>query len=101
MMGGWREFAFEVVTLWTIHRFMHPLVYGDYPPVMRRNVGSRLPELTPDESARVRGSFDFVGINQYGAILVEADLSQLKRKLRDYYGDTAAKFVTRKHGNKK
>lgn len=74
--------------------FMHPLVYGDYPPVMRRNVGSRLPELTPDESARVRGSFDFVGINQYGAILVEADLSQLKRKLRDYYGDTAAKFVT-------
>ncbi|KAM0833672.1 hypothetical protein ACQ4PT_064115 [Festuca glaucescens] len=67
----------------------------DYPPVMRRNVGSRLPELTPDESARVRGSFDFVGINQYGAILFEADLSQLKRKLRDYYGDTAAKFVTR------
>jgi hypothetical protein len=41
-----------------------------------------------------------VGINQYGAILVEADLSQLNRKLRDYYGDTAAKYVTRKHGNK-
>ncbi|KAM0840281.1 hypothetical protein ACQ4PT_059767 [Festuca glaucescens] len=74
--------------------FMHPLVYGDYPPVMRRNVGSRLPELTPDEPARVRGSFDFVGNNQYSAILVEADLSQLKRKLRDYYGDIAAKFVT-------
>ncbi|XP_066370100.1 beta-glucosidase 31-like isoform X3 [Miscanthus floridulus] len=78
----------------TIEWFMHPLVYGDYPPVMRRNVGSRLPVLTAQESAMVRGSFDFVGINQYGALLVEADLGQLKRELRDYYGDAAINFAT-------
>ncbi|KAL5651787.1 hypothetical protein ACJX0J_037245, partial [Zea mays] len=74
--------------------FMHPLVYGDYPPVMKRNVGARLPSLTARDSAMVRGSLDFVGINQYGAILVEADLGQLDRDLRDYYGDMATNFVT-------
>ncbi|TVU06507.1 hypothetical protein EJB05_49728, partial [Eragrostis curvula] len=74
--------------------FMHPLVYGDYPAVMRRNAGSKLPTLTAEESARVQGSFDFVGINQYGALYVEADLSQLKQALRDYNGDTVAKLVT-------
>ncbi|OEL17517.1 Beta-glucosidase 32 [Dichanthelium oligosanthes] len=33
-------------------KFMNPLVYGHYPPVMKRNAGSRLPKLTADESAR-------------------------------------------------
>ncbi|KAL6640106.1 hypothetical protein ACP70R_022416 [Stipagrostis hirtigluma subsp. patula] len=70
--------------------FMHPLVFGEYPPVMRRNAGCRLPTLTAQESARVRGSFDFLGINHYGALYVEADLSQLKQMLRDYNGDAAA-----------
>ncbi|KAK3123234.1 hypothetical protein QOZ80_8AG0626880 [Eleusine coracana subsp. coracana] len=74
--------------------FLHPLVYGDYPAVMRRNAGSRLPTLTDEVSARVRGSFDFVGINHYGALEVEADLSQLKQTLRDYTADTAAKILT-------
>ncbi|GJN03257.1 hypothetical protein PR202_ga20682 [Eleusine coracana subsp. coracana] len=74
--------------------FMHPLVYGDYPPVMRRNAGSRLPILTNKESVRVRGSFDFVGINHYGVLYVEADMSQLNQTLRDYSADTAAKLVT-------
>jgi beta-glucosidase len=75
---------------------MHPLVYGDYPPVMRRNAGSRLPALTAEESATVHGSFDFVGVNQYGAIYVQADPSQLKQELRDYAADAASKYVTRK-----
>ncbi|KAK3121547.1 hypothetical protein QOZ80_8BG0655870 [Eleusine coracana subsp. coracana] len=74
--------------------FMHPLVYGDYPPVMRRNAGSRLPILTNKESARVHGSFDFVGINHYGVLYVEADMSQLNQTLRDYCADMAAKLVT-------
>nr|CAB3453928.1 unnamed protein product [Digitaria exilis] len=32
--------------------FMHPMVYGDYPPVMRKNVGSRLPSFTDEERKR-------------------------------------------------
>ena len=43
--------------------FMHPMVFGDYPPVMRKNVGSRLPTFTDEEAARVRGSFNFVRFN--------------------------------------
>jgi beta-glucosidase len=78
------------------NRFLHPLVYGDYPPVMKRNAGSKLPSLTAKESARVRGSFDFVGVNQYGAIYVADDPSQLKQELRDYSADEATKYVTRK-----
>ncbi|KAF0914117.1 hypothetical protein E2562_026513 [Oryza meyeriana var. granulata] len=72
--------------------YMHPLVYGDYPPVMRKNVGSRLPSFTDEESKRVLGSFDFVGFNHYVAVYVKADLSKLDQSLRDYMGDAAVKY---------
>ena len=71
---------------------MHPLVHGDYPPVMRKNVGSRLPSFTAEELKRVQGSFDFVGFNHYIAVYVKADLSQLDHSLRDYMGDAAVKY---------
>ncbi|KAM0843104.1 hypothetical protein ACQ4PT_057925 [Festuca glaucescens] len=86
--------AAERMNDFTLGWFLHPLVYGDYPPVMKRNAGSKLPALTAEESARVRGSFDFVGVNQYGAIYVADDPSQLKRELRDYSADEATKYVT-------
>jgi beta-glucosidase/6-phospho-beta-glucosidase/beta-galactosidase len=71
---------------------MHPMVYGDYPPVMHKNVGSRLPSFTDEERRRVKGSFDFVGFNHYIAVYVKADLSRLDQKLRDYMGDAAVKY---------
>ncbi|KAM0906026.1 hypothetical protein ACQ4PT_017005 [Festuca glaucescens] len=86
--------AAERMNDFTLGWFLHPLVYGDYPPVMKRNARSKLPALTAKESARVRGSFDFVGINQYGAIYVADDPSQLKRELRDYSADEATKYIT-------
>uniref|UniRef100_A0A0E0M391 4-hydroxy-7-methoxy-3-oxo-3,4-dihydro-2H-1,4-benzoxazin-2-yl glucosidebeta-D-glucosidase n=1 Tax=Oryza punctata TaxID=4537 RepID=A0A0E0M391_ORYPU len=72
--------------------YMHPLVYGDYPPVMRKNVGSRLPSFTDEESKRILGSYDFVGFNHYVAIFVRADLSKLDQSLRDYMDDAAVKY---------
>ena len=71
---------------------MHPMVYGDYPPVMRKNVGSRLPSFTDEERKRVTGSFDFVGFNHYIAVYVKADLSRLDQKLRDYMFDAAVAY---------
>ncbi|KAL6846781.1 hypothetical protein ACP4OV_024229 [Aristida adscensionis] len=68
--------------------FMHPLVYGDYPPVMRSNVGDRLPVLKLEESEKVRGSFDFVGFNHYLIMRVQADINS-RQKFRDYYVDAA------------
>ncbi|KAJ6815482.1 beta-glucosidase 6 [Iris pallida] len=45
--------------------FMDPLFFGDYPSSMRKRVGDRLPKFSADESALVKGSLDFVGINHY------------------------------------
>lgn len=54
--------------LWAfLGRFMHPLVYGEYPKTMQNIVGKRLPKFTKEEVKMVKGSFDFVGINQYTA----------------------------------
>lgn len=38
---------------------------GNYPPSMRRQLGDRLPQFTPEESALLRGSSDFYGMNTY------------------------------------
>ncbi|XP_062199058.1 beta-glucosidase 32-like [Phragmites australis] len=69
--------------------FMHPLVYGDYPPVMRIRVGDRLPRLAEEESAKVRGSFDFVGFNHYLILRVQSAEIDSAQKLGDYYVDAA------------
>lgn len=73
-------------------RFIHPLVYGTYPAVIKKNVGSRLPVLLDEDSKRVKGSFDFIGINHYGSLLVQDDMRQLENQVRDYMSDTAVKM---------
>ncbi|GAQ83224.1 Beta-glucosidase [Klebsormidium nitens] len=45
--------------------FADPVFRGDYPASMRRNLGSRLPSFSPAESASLRGSVDFIGVNHY------------------------------------
>ncbi|XP_027065676.1 beta-glucosidase 12-like [Coffea arabica] len=47
--------------------FMNPLVYGDYPPSMRILVGNRLPKFRPQQSKKLIGSYDFLGLNYYTA----------------------------------
>ncbi|ESQ37106.1 hypothetical protein EUTSA_v10002493mg [Eutrema salsugineum] len=44
---------------------LHPLVFGDYPDVMKRIVGKRLPSFSDEESDLVKDSFDFLGIIHY------------------------------------
>ncbi|XP_034244905.1 myrosinase 1-like [Thrips palmi] len=46
--------------------FLEPILgSGDYPPVMRRRVGSRLPTFTAAQKAELQGSLDFIGLNSY------------------------------------
>jgi beta-glucosidase len=71
------------------------MVYGDYPPVMRKNVGARLPAFSDEERKRVKGSFDFVGFNHYVVVYVKADLSRLDQRLRDYMGDAAVAYASK------
>ncbi|KAL0283983.1 UNVERIFIED_CONTAM: Beta-glucosidase 18 [Sesamum angustifolium] len=57
-----RALAFNVA--WALD----PLVFGDYPPEMRRYHGSELPSFSPEERELLRGSIDFIGINHYGTL---------------------------------
>ncbi|TQD73022.1 hypothetical protein C1H46_041457 [Malus baccata] len=45
--------------------FIHPIVYGEYPKTVQEIVGDRLPKFTKEEVKMVKGSMDYVGINQY------------------------------------
>ncbi|KAJ8602452.1 hypothetical protein CTAYLR_001281, partial [Chrysophaeum taylorii] len=47
--------------------FFDPVVYGDYPESMKRRVGDAMPAFTPEQSAALRGSVDFLGVNYYTA----------------------------------
>ncbi|XP_043694664.1 beta-glucosidase 44-like [Telopea speciosissima] len=47
--------------------FLHPIVYGEYPRTMQDIVGKRLPKFAEEEVEMVKGSSDFVGINEYTA----------------------------------
>nr|BAO04174.1 hypothetical protein [Delphinium grandiflorum] len=63
--------AFERARDFNLGWFMDPFVYGDYPFVMRKLVGERLPTFTKEEKKMVKGSLDFVGINYYYSKYVE------------------------------
>lgn len=47
--------------------FMEPLVYGDYPFIMRALVRDNLSMFTDKEKEMVKGSYDFIGVNYYTA----------------------------------
>ncbi|XP_059072889.1 beta-glucosidase 6-like [Cryptomeria japonica] len=47
--------------------FMDPIYFGDYPASMRERVGHRLPIFNKTQSAMVKGSLDFVGVNHYSS----------------------------------
>ncbi|ETV89286.1 beta-galactosidase [Aphanomyces astaci] len=46
--------------------FADPVYFGDYPDVMKKQLGARLPRFTEAESTLLRGSSDFFGFNHYG-----------------------------------
>ncbi|KAL0464171.1 UNVERIFIED_CONTAM: Beta-glucosidase 44 [Sesamum latifolium] len=77
--------------------FMHPLVYGEYPKTMQNIVGKRLPKFTKEEVKMVKGSFDFVGINQYTAYYMY-DAKQTNSKDLGYQQDWHCGFAYDRHG---
>ncbi|PIM97923.1 Beta-glucosidase, lactase phlorizinhydrolase [Handroanthus impetiginosus] len=57
-----RALAFN--SAWTLD----PVVFGDYPPEMKRYHGSELPTFSSEERDLLRDSIDFIGINHYGSL---------------------------------
>ncbi|XP_014492159.1 beta-glucosidase 18 [Vigna radiata var. radiata] len=47
---------------------LDPLVFGEYPAEMRSILGSQLPRFSPEEKNLIKGSLDFIGINNYGTL---------------------------------
>jgi beta-galactosidase len=45
--------------------FTDPVVFGDYPAEMRVRLGARLPQFSAEDTARIKGSVDFLGLNHY------------------------------------
>ncbi|KAJ6817046.1 beta-glucosidase 22-like [Iris pallida] len=72
---------------------LDPLVFGDYPEVMKKIVGPRLPSFTETEAAQVKGSFDFIGLNHYTSVHVKDTSAGPRTALRDYIADMLAELV--------
>jgi len=51
--------------------FADPVFFGKYPDSMIERVGDRLPQFTPAESALIKGSYDFFGLNHYTSSYVK------------------------------
>ncbi|KAK9136880.1 hypothetical protein Sjap_007474 [Stephania japonica] len=73
--------------------FMDPLVFGDYPDIVKKNAGLRIPSFTTEESKLVKGSWDFFGLNHYITAHVQDDSDSLKMKQRDVSMDACAKLI--------
>lgn len=53
--------------------FTDPVVYGEYPEVMRKRLGARLPKFTEEEKKLMKGSVDFLGLNHYSTLYASAE----------------------------
>ncbi|BAS93648.1 Os05g0366800, partial [Oryza sativa Japonica Group] len=84
--------AVQRVLDFTIGWILDPLVYGDYPEIMKKQAGSRIPSFTKEQSELIRGSADFIGINHYKSLYVSDGSNREKAGLRDYNADMAAHF---------
>ncbi|XP_054822247.1 beta-glucosidase 44-like isoform X2 [Prosopis cineraria] len=77
--------------------FIHPIVYGEYPRTMQVIVGNRLPKFTEEEVKIVKGSMDFVGINQYTTYYMY-NPRQPRSQVLGYQQDWSVGFAYAKNG---
>ena len=57
----------NIVNCYNWCRFVDPLINGHYPQIMQDLVKERLPRFTPEQAKLVKGSADYIGINEYTA----------------------------------
>ncbi|KAF8053817.1 hypothetical protein N665_1372s0005 [Sinapis alba] len=59
--------AAERALAYEIEWHLDPVIHGDYPEIVKRYAGDKLPSFTEEESNMLRNSSDFVGVNYYTA----------------------------------
>ncbi|KAL6627634.1 hypothetical protein ACP70R_031360 [Stipagrostis hirtigluma subsp. patula] len=73
--------------------FLGPLYYGDYPVIMKKITGSKLPKFSRDQSELLINSVDFLGINYYAITYVKDDPQAAPSNERDFLADTSVKII--------
>ncbi|XP_073152625.1 beta-glucosidase 10-like [Henckelia pumila] len=72
---------------------LDPLIFGDYPEIVKKNAGTRIPAFTKAESKQIKNTVDFIGVNHYTTALVKDDPSSLQTDNRDLVADMAIKLI--------
>ncbi|XP_038905760.1 beta-glucosidase 11-like isoform X3 [Benincasa hispida] len=86
--------AVQRATAFLINWVLHPLVFGDYPNLMKDIVGLRMPIFTKAEKELVKGSCDFIGIIYYYRIHVKDKPPSQILETRDYHADVAVQLLS-------
>ncbi|XP_044336341.1 beta-glucosidase 26 [Triticum aestivum] len=77
--------------------FLDPIIHGSYPFTMLEIVKDRLPRFSADESTMVKGSIDYVGINQYTSFYMK-DNGTWNLTPVSYQDDWHVEFVFKRNG---
>nr|UTN00717.1 BGlu2 [Centaurium erythraea subsp. erythraea] len=77
--------------------YMEPITSGDYPESMKELVGSRLPKFSPEESKKLRGSYDFLGLNYYTGTYV-TDAPKSTGEMLSYDTDAHVTYTYERNG---
>ncbi|CAL4935465.1 unnamed protein product [Urochloa decumbens] len=77
--------------------FVDPLINGHYPQTMQDIVKERLPRFTPEQAELVKGSADFIGINQYTANYVQGQ-KLLGQTATSYSADWQVQYAVARNG---
>eukprot|EP00823_Brevimastigomonas_motovehiculus_P003701 TRINITY_DN2291_c0_g1_i1.p1 TRINITY_DN2291_c0_g1~~TRINITY_DN2291_c0_g1_i1.p1 ORF type:complete len:559 (-),score=81.53 TRINITY_DN2291_c0_g1_i1:385-2004(-) len=75
--------------------FFDPIVFGDYPAIMKERAGDRLKPFSADEQSLLNGSCEFLGINHYTSRYVSWNWEQWNHTSSDYWTDKAITEHTR------
>ncbi|XP_057454835.1 beta-glucosidase 12-like [Lotus japonicus] len=84
------------VKAFTVDWLMKPLNSGSYPVEMVSYLGERLPKFSEEQSAMLKNSFDFIGINYYSTAYA-AD-AECPSQNRTYLTDYCAKLTYERDG---
>uniref|UniRef100_A0A1D1YF46 Beta-glucosidase 22 n=1 Tax=Anthurium amnicola TaxID=1678845 RepID=A0A1D1YF46_9ARAE len=74
---------------WTLN----PVVFGDYPEIMKKIAGSKIPSFTQSQSKQLKGSIDFLGLNHYVSAYIADEPNDSQSGPRDYNADISVRFT--------
>lgn len=76
----------------TICRVLNPVFYGDYPDELKKRARTRIPSFSKQESEQIKGSCDFIGVNNYCETEIKDSISK-KRDTEDFYADMGVDMI--------